>query len=198
MILVNNKKWTEAPPFVYRPETEWPEQFKALTPKEAELQRSIDEKELAPERLVAAVQRKFKSHIELPDLPEKTRSWLKICRITAFVFRFLLKKVPSLKARTALFSDAVLGSNGTLKTSEIAIAQIYWIRTQQRASFCQDIATEGDKFVIREGSSIEPLAPFFDSSNCIRVQTRACRSEKLPSFTSKPILVPPRNPLMEK
>ena len=93
--LIDNPYWKCAPPFLLKDESLWPPPFKALTAKEAEEQILLDEKEIAPQKLSAALNRRFRSHLQLRELGDKTSKWGPLLRTTAIIFRFLLKCIPS-------------------------------------------------------------------------------------------------------
>ena len=195
-LLVKNKLWKHAAPFILKDESTWPS-FKALTKVQAQQCMEADLQELQATNIAGAVKRKFLGHIQLSLLGDRTSKWGKLIRVTAWMFRFMLSSISKLTS-TPLFSKAILNQKGPLKVPELALASSYWVRVAQRESFSEYIGIKDGTYVIREGSPLVQFGAFFDDQMIIRCRTRLKSSEKLPDFTKEPILLPRNNPLIEK
>ena len=195
-LLVNNQLWKHAPPFILKDESEWPS-MKALTKVQAQECMEADLKELQASGITGAIKKTFLGHIEIALLAERTSKWGRLIRITCYIFRFILKTAPNF-ASSPFFSKAVLNQKGPLKVPELALASCYWMRVAQRESFAEYISIKDGKYVIKEESPLVQFGAFFDDQNIIRCRTRLKRSERLPDFTTEPILLPRKNALVEK
>ena len=196
--LAESKLWRHGPTFILKEdEATWPS-FKALSKKEALKCMELDLEELAAQKIVGAAARSFRAHPSLPLLAERIGKWGRLVRITAYVFRFLLIKAPKLTQYTTIFADSPLNVTGMLKLSELEVASKFWIRVAQRTSFEKEIGIKNGQYIIKEGSCLIQMNAFFDKQLLLRCKTRFGRSNLLPDFTTKPIILPKDSIFTEK
>ena len=201
--LKQNTLWWSGPAFLTRPQANWPAEI-ALSRNQAFDQNEIDriEQTVAAEKkvtaaTVAAAAVKARSHLSMAQLEQKTSSWGKLTRVTAYVFRFLCRKCPRLALLPLL---AASSARGVIRCEELKAAQLYWVRVAQRATYADQIKTptHGEQWLVKNDCPIKAMGSFFDEQGLLRVTTRLQLSETLPSCTTSPILLPRGNPIVDK
>ena len=195
--LAQSDLWKHAAPFILRPEEFWPT-MKALTPAEAQEQSELDRREFAAVKLTGAARRIVLPSDDFNKLADATSSWQRLVRITGWCFRFILQKIPSAATKMSLFKESPLGVKGPLKVIEIRTATAFYIRVSQREKYRDDIVIKNNKYEFKEGSTLLQWGCFFDEQMIIRCSTRFAKSEKLPTNTVFPVLLPKNHPLIEK
>ena len=195
--LAHSDLWKHAAPFILRPEECWPT-MKALTPAQAKEQSELDRREFAAVKLTGTARRIFRPHIDFNKLAEKTSNWQKLVRVTSYCFRFILKKIPSVTSKTSLFKESPLGVKGPLRVTELRTATAFYIRLSQREKYQDDIAINKGQYIFKESSVLIQWGCFFDEQMIIRCSTRLSKSEKLPTNTVHPVLLPKNHPVIEK
>ena len=111
-------------------------------------------------------------------------SFVKLTRVTAWVFRFFSACKKSLQ--TSL--------NGPLTTQEVVKAEGYWLSVAQRDSFSEDVKHLKRSNVVATKSKLKTLHPFLDSEGILRVSGRLQKS-KLAYSAMYPAILAGNHPL---
>ncbi|XP_071577161.1 uncharacterized protein [Temnothorax nylanderi] len=113
------------------------------------------------------------------DLSSRFSSWPKLLRITAYLYRFLLRRrsIPPID-----------GYSARLLPDEIQRAKHYWLKTMQAEMFPHELAALKNSKALPKTSPLSPLNPYLDPDGLIRVGGRL-RHTCLPGTTKNPIVL---------
>ena len=207
--LQSNTLWWSGPIFILRPESEWPI-TKSLTRAEAAAQQ--EEKELQPP-LSAAVTRSRARRLQeknnptfLSTLPQRCSTWLKLVRVTAYLFRWAIKTSNKFRLTAAAWATALTYKAKPLNAKvfdnlpsyitvpEMHAAEFFWIRQIQRETF-PDFA---DEAALKDHVLLKQVEAFLDPHGLIRTNTRASLCQEEPLDMRFPIFLPSTNVTVHK
>ena len=196
--LLSNMLWWEGPAFLTRPQTNWPE-HKALSHQDAMLQNELDKSEIKPvKHIVQAVQFAKSAHIW--SLFKETSNWSRLQKKTAWIFKFLLFRCPSIRRHVRLLSLVPLDAEriNYVQVRELRVADLFWVRLAQQMCLSSELEWDGRELSLSENSKLERLQAFVDNYGIIRATTRLVYSQILPGETTKPIILPKNSEVMIK
>lgn len=159
--------WYNGPEFLYAEEFEWPQ--KKLTEIETE------------EMMLQYVVSVNIHHAEV--LVDKFSSWSKLCRVQAYVLRF----IDNLKSRV----KGNLCSAGHLSSDELRRAENTLYRQAQEESYSEEIAClESGTCHIPKNSPVFKDNPYIDDCKVMRARSRIDAVNNIPFSVKRPILLP--------
>ena len=152
--LLEHDLWWKGPPWLRLASDNWPKQGVPSCDSLPEEEREVC--------LTVVAQPKE------PILPlNQYSSFTRLCRVTAWMFRFI---------SNCRISHSTPTVRGSLTASEIHLAEQYWLKLAQADSFASDIAAlKADRHVSSD-SSLVSLRPFLDSAGVLRVGGRESNS----------------------
>ena len=150
--ITSNCRWLNGPAFLLLSEDQWPE--------------DISKSKFAPdvtcevpcETLMSVVDG-WKLNPLFIDL-SRYSSFVKVCRITAYVKRF----IQNCRRRKEKMEMKI----GPLEVQEIKKAKLMWIKSAQREAFPFDICNLSDGKLVGVKSRLKTLTPFLDESDILR------------------------------
>ncbi|GFT74752.1 integrase catalytic domain-containing protein [Nephila pilipes] len=114
----------------------------------------------------------------------KFSSYLKLLRVTAFVFRYIYNTRNTLKKR------------GAVNTEELKKSEEYWIKEIQKETYGSEIIDLEKTQKVSDCSKIRSLVPYLDDRQILRIKGRLDESE-LSLDEKQPILLPQNSKFME-
>ncbi|GFX06699.1 integrase catalytic domain-containing protein [Trichonephila clavipes] len=114
----------------------------------------------------------------------KFSSYLKLLRVTAFVFRFINNTRDTLKKR------------GTLETEELKKSEEYWIKEIQKETYASEVIDLEKAQKVSGCSKIRSLVPCLDGRKVLKIKGRLDESE-LSIDEKQPILLPSNSKFTE-
>ena len=188
-IRTDGRWWGRDIHFLRLPREKWP-QHRSFTPDQVKEMEMLDQLELAKIAKPATV-----AAIKCLDSPffsltERVSKFLRIIRIAAYAFRFILKKCKnSLSPLHRIFKGAAL-ETGCLKISELRVSARFFHRLAQRRTYADQLTFVEGKLEVLENSDLKRLGAYLDEQHLLRVKTRLDLSESIPFQTRCPILLP--------
>ncbi|GBN57431.1 hypothetical protein AVEN_10590-1 [Araneus ventricosus] len=166
--LKDSELWRHEPPWLRQNEQFWPKIEKPnVNNQDLELKskfRDISQNEVILE-----------NRGKLLNI-DKFSSYLKLLRVTAFVFRFIHNTRNTPKKR------------GPLEIDELKISEELWVRETQKEAHGSEIADLEKTQKVSNCSKILSLVPYLDDKNILRIKGRLEESE-FPIDEKKPILL---------
>ena len=165
--LCENMMWKHGPEFLLQGEEKWPE-------------RRV---ELDSDKEVTNEQRKqwfalMACNIMDVISPQRFSSWLRLCRVTGWILRF----IRNCQMRTK--------TKGPLSLKEVQNAGNLWVKQAQLAHFSSEVNRLHDGKPILQKSKIVALNPILDKNGILRVDGRLKKAKFLPRATREPIILP--------
>ncbi|GFS42957.1 integrase catalytic domain-containing protein [Nephila pilipes] len=114
----------------------------------------------------------------------KFSSYLKLLRVTAFVFRYIYNTRNTLKKR------------GAVNTEELKKSEEYWIKEIQKETYGSEIIDLEKTQKVSDCSKIRSLVPYLDDRQILRIKGRLDESE-LSLDEKQPILLPQNSKFTE-
>ncbi|GFT50985.1 integrase catalytic domain-containing protein [Nephila pilipes] len=115
---------------------------------------------------------------------DKFSSYLKLLRVTAFVFRYIYNTRNTLKKR------------GAVDTEELKESEEYWIKEIQKETYGFEIIDLEKTQKVSDCSKIRSLVPYLDDRQILRIKGRLDESE-LSLDEKQPILLPQNSKFTE-
>ena len=165
--LANHSQWWNGPDWLKQPENLWPISSYEPTLDSSE-ERNMDSS--------CVVLRTGNQEDALP-LVQRTSSYSRLIRITAWIFRFIHN------ARNQTRRD------GALYTEELTLAERFWLREAQRSKFSTELDFLRKHKPLPRSSGIIPFRPFIDEQELLRVGGRMELS-RLSYAKRHPVLLP--------
>ena len=191
--LIDNELWLHGPSYWSRPKKEWPPEVALSKERAAELER-LDKAECKAQVSTVAAAAKvkyyFRTHLTLTQLIDKSSNFGRLNRTLAYIFRFIVTKIPQCASKMKIFANACPGQKGTLTVPELRRATAFLLRTEQRAAYEKDLEEKEGRLVPKKSSQLVQMAAFEDPIGVWRVVTRLDNSKLLPEGTRRPILLP--------
>ncbi|GBM78178.1 hypothetical protein AVEN_161850-1 [Araneus ventricosus] len=174
--LKDSELWWHGPPWLRQNEQFWPKIEKPnVNNQDLELKskfRDISQNEVILE-----------NRGKLLNI-DKFSSYLKLLRVTAFVFRFIYNTRNTSKKRRPLEID------------ELKISEEFWVRETQKEAYGSEITDLEKTQKVSNCSKILSLVPYLDDKNILRIKGRLEESE-FPIDEKKPILLPKNSKFSE-
>ena len=179
--LKTDEKWNHGPGFLRKEESCWPKQEKKeMVLKEERRTRGYTnlsnqtKREVDQSDILSKTWKEVKNieNIERLD-PERFSDWDRLCRVTAWIQRFVNNSRGGEKK-----------DSGVLSLEEIENAKIKWIRVAQQNEFSQDLMNGTVK------GKIASLCPTIDNQGIIRSNSRIVHAEYLCFNAKYPIILP--------
>ena len=207
--LLQNTLWWTGPSFIHKSEDFWPD-HKALTKAEADEREQLEKMELKPQKTAACYALITRENNPFLDLVERVEKRGKLCRVTAFVLRFLICKIPSIKTKSVLIARLanlrlayLTASNKPplrrgkrkqkitlpISASEIKVAELFWIRQSQWTHYGPDV---------QSADPIKSLNATQGEDNIWRFKSRVNREDIIPPETATPIILPKNCGIIER
>ena len=189
--LKNDQTWLNGPQFLSKEENEWPEQpnwqgnqLRELKRNKVTINKSDEKREIVlfgnPNELFA----KQGEQIDRLD-PEIFSSWIRLVRVTAWVYRFIFNSKTS-------NNDKI---QGELSVEELDDSQFCIIKKAQLEGFKDEYLLMSNKKPIFKKSKILVLSPKFDESHkVLRCNGRIQQAQFLPYDVRYPIILPRNHP----
>ena len=184
--LAENKIWWNGAPFLYKQETEWPENKPTQLEDESVLQEAVKNNPSVTYSLVntVAVEPKMKIY-QVIDI-NRISNLTKLLRVTALVLQFVRKLKNKVRGKKRTENWKSLGA------SDLNEAEKLWIKVVQASSFVE----EGDFLKNRRINSKPPayVSQFelFLEDDIIKCKGRISNSP-LPSNSRNPVLLPAKH-----
>ncbi|GFT90436.1 integrase catalytic domain-containing protein [Nephila pilipes] len=115
---------------------------------------------------------------------DKFSSYLKLLRVTAFVFRNIYNTRNTLKKR------------GAVDTEELKKSEEYWIKVIQKETYGSEIIDLEETQKVSDCSKVRSLVPYLDDRQILRIKGRLDESE-LSLDEKQPILLPQNSKFTE-
>ncbi|XP_036145841.1 uncharacterized protein LOC118646627 [Monomorium pharaonis] len=167
--LVHHALWWRGPPWLQASREDWPREPASPV---------VDAR--AEEKLVSL-------NVTSPparwDLATRYSSWLKLIRITAYLFKFI-----NACRRRSVDSSSLISSLHTPSLLECKSAKTFWLKSIQSELFSVEIRALTAGKTVPTRSSLAALTPFLDCDGILRVGGRL-RHAPLPYKTRHPVLL---------
>ena len=188
--IMNDDLWWRAPLWLRRPKNEWPI-HKAYTKEQCKEMEAIDAMEIAKtSNVCAATTAQFQPLGAFSLLEKRITRFIRLQRITAYILRFLLIRVPSLSQKCVLLRGAV-AQKGPLKVSELRTSAKLLYRVLQLDAYRDQVLyTPKDGISLKVNSALHKMGAYVDADQLIRVKTRLELSAILDAQSRNPILLP--------
>ncbi|GFS41635.1 integrase catalytic domain-containing protein [Nephila pilipes] len=174
--LKDSELWWHGPPWLKQTEQFWPKiEEQNLNSLNLELKsnfRDISQNEVILE-----------NREKLLNI-DKFSSYLKLLRVTAFVFRYIYNTLNTLKKR------------GAVNTEEFKKSEEYWIKEIQKETYGSEIIDLEKTQKVSDCSKIRSLVPYLDDRQILRIKGRLDESE-LSLDEKQPILLPQNSKFTE-
>ncbi|GFR08239.1 integrase catalytic domain-containing protein [Trichonephila clavata] len=146
--LINSEKWWRGPKWLKGSENLWPklEGFESIESETVELKSSL-------------IVNLTITHGKIID-PDKYSSFLKLLRVTAYIFRF----VNALRRKDF--------EKGPLASEELSNAEIFWMKVTQNDYYSSEITCLKSDKPLQKDSKLLCLDPFLDDNGVLRVTGR--------------------------
>lgn len=164
-------RWYRGPDFLYKEECEWPQN--KVNKHETEEMMS---------QYVAAVNI---HHAEV--VTENISSWLKLCRVQAYVHRFIENLKRSRQGEICL--------TGNFSSIELRTCENILYRQAQEEGYAEEISSLESGMVVQKNSPVFRDAPYLDDFKVMRARSRidVDRVTDIPLSVKRPILLPKNN-----
>ena len=170
--LTPHSAWARGPAFIWQSEDAWPHESGMMDDVPCVIERKQEVRAtLASEDKGGA----------LMD-PGRYSSLTRLHRVTAWVLRFCQNCRAGSDRR----------STGPLSASEIAAAELLWLKTAQSDCFADELSALKMKKNISPKSRLLPLCPYIDGEGLIRVGGRL-RHASMPDASRHQIVLPPEH-----
>lgn len=167
--------WYNGPDFLYEEEHKWP--------KNKEIQ-NIETEEMMCKHIASV----NIHHAEITA--NRFSSWLKLCRVQAYVLRF----IENLKSK---IKNSIC-SVGFLSSRELCRAENTLYRQAQEESYSEEISClESGMCQITKTSPIYKDMPYIDENKVMRARSRIDSVNNVPFSVKRPILLPKDNRITE-
>ena len=184
--LAENKIWWNGAPFLYKQETEWPENKPTQLEDESVLQEAVKNNPSVTYSLVNTVAVEPKMKIDQVIDINRISNLTKLLRVTALVLQFVRKLKNKVRGKKRTENWKSLGA------SDLNEAKKLWIKVVQASSFVE----EGDFLKNRRINSKPPayVSQFelFLEDDIIKCKGRISNSP-LPSNSRNPVLLPAKH-----
>ncbi|XP_029178118.1 uncharacterized protein LOC114945928 [Nylanderia fulva] len=171
--LVVHPLWWTGPRWLHQPPTSWPT-LDISTPFDSttELQVSTERKKYVTLHVQESAEW---------ELPRKFSRWTKLIRVTAYVYRFVL--------RTRGKGDSRHDLPAFLSADELRKAEIFWFNYLQRKFFERELRSLKNKRTLPHSSPLRGLNPFLGTDCLIRLGGRL-KNSALGYDERHPIILP--------
>ncbi|GFV60181.1 integrase catalytic domain-containing protein [Trichonephila clavipes] len=155
--LKDRELWWHEPPWLQQTEQFWP-QFEKQKVSNLDLELKSKFRDISQNEIILENLEKLLSL-------DKFSSYLKLLRVTAFVFRLINNTRDTLK------------KIGTLKTEELKKSEEYWIKEIQKETYASEIIDLEKAQKVSGCSKIRSLVPWLDDRKFLRIKGRLDESE---------------------
>ena len=183
--LKENQHWLKGPTFLEETTDHWPKQQEIQEKHLKEKRKNACKYSFSSTQKEGSTDISNNFHTKLMNLlkksqglnssldPKKFSSWKRLCRITAWILRFIINcRKPDKKWKS------------TIQPEEFEVAEKLWIKNSQRDSFV--VQNES----VSTNNQLSSLCPKLDSSGIIRANTRIINAEYLNYNTKYPMILP--------
>ncbi|XP_054717257.1 uncharacterized protein LOC129226651 [Uloborus diversus] len=169
--LKDSQLWWHGPPWLSQTEQFWPKiETQNVSIHDLELKSKF--REVSQNEVI------LENREKLINI-DKFSSYLKLLRVTAFVFRFIHNARNTSK------------NKGALETDELKLSEEYWIKETQKEAYWLEIVDLERSQKVSDSSKIRSLVPFLDPRNILRIKRRLDESEF--SLDEKQPIILPKN-----